>query len=696
MPSKYEPKYNPDGSLNDAYKPRNPKWKKQPSGKRGKNSKSGHSKNLYERAHFIAWDGEGGDYNGTHVYNLFAYSNGGGDGQAIYDEAGLSTREIFEYICDTCAEQKPGAVNVIYGGSYDANMWLKDIDRETLEELKAADGRIYIQWDRYHIRYMPRKYFAVKRVTDEKPCVIWDVIGFFQGSFISALKNWLPNDSRTELIIKGKSQRSQFTAADLNFIMEYCQAELDCLVLIMGKLLDAINDLGLTLRRWDGAGAVAVAMMKKYDAKRFFVPLPDDVLVASEHAYFGGRIEIGKYGRHVGNIHHYDINSAYPAAQTLLPALSAGRWINRGADYDCRQSPNSMIISLVQWDFIDDTPFCPFAYRSWEENKVLFPPCGLNWIWKPELAAALDVKEKQNRARWSIQINDCWEFIPDDPSFRPFEWIEENFEERKRIVAESKRTGIPNGMEKVIKLGLNSLYGKTAQKAGYDEKSKRKPPFHNIAYAGYITSATRAKLWAAAMQAPDQIIALATDGIYSRVPLTLDCPKEKILGLWEEQTHDEMVLVQAGFYWIRDGEKLVSYSRGFDKMTTAEEMQETLDNVLAAWKAKKYELRLPCTRFITLNTALISDKWFARWRTWHEMENDEGVKGRRLALSPVGTKRMTKSMNYGAPHKTMVDTLPVTNISELISEKYSLPWDDDNATDPSDVLINIEHAESLC
>lgn len=684
MPIPYQKKYNLDGTLNDHYRPRNPAWKKQPSGKSGKSGKSGRHRSKFERATFVGWDGEGGDYNGRHIYNLFACS----DGTSVYKESGLSSVECFEYILERARNQPKATVNVIYGGSYDANMWLRDVPKDRIKEMSESDGKFYTYWNGYELRYMPRKYFAIRKYGEKNSVVIWDVIGFFQSTFVSAIKQWLPAHESTELIISGKAQRSSFTASDIDYVKEYCRAELVCLVEIMNKLRDAVEDLGLSLRRWDGAGAVAVAFLQKYNVKEYFDTLPDPVQEAAQHAYFGGRIEIGKYGRHDGMIYHYDINSAYPSIQAQLPALAGGRWVRRGAGFDCRTTDNLMVISRVKWSWIDNTAFCPFPYRSSMQQKVLFPALGENWIWKPELAAAMDVNEEQHR-NWIIDVFDSWEFIPSDDT-KPFHWVAENYEERKRIVAESKKTGIPNGMEKVIKLGLNSLYGKTAQKAGYDESTGRKPPYHNIAYAGYITSATRAKLWRAAMQANDKIIALATDGIYSTVPLDLDCPPDKVLGLWEAQEHDEMVLVQAGFYWIRDGEKLKAFSRGFDKMTSEQEKRETLDIVLNAWKQRQYELRLPCTRFITMRTALVSDVWWDRWCTWHEMEKD-GVKGRRLQITCEGTKRVSKG-EYNRPHLKMIQTEPVINLSDDMSEKYTLPWDiegDVNATE-----IDKEHTES--
>jgi hypothetical protein len=279
------------------------------------------------------------------------------------------------------------------------------------------------------------------------------------------------------------------------------------------------------------------------------------VQLAAQHAYFGGRIEIGKIGRHLGKIYHYDINSAYPSAQWDLPALTCGQWVHYDWNIYRVDLFEKMTLCLVEWDF-PGAIWGPFPYRSARQRKVLFPEKGVNWVWLPEVKAAMQAMK--GRKKWKLSIKEVWEFQPDITSFQPYKFMKEYYELRQEMVKETKEKGIPHGEEKIIKLGLNSGYGKTAQHAGYHPETKQKPPYHNLAYAGYITSTTRAKLYEAAMQSPENIICIATDGIFSTVPLTLDCPKEKILGKWEASEHDELILVQSGFYYYRNGSEWVA------------------------------------------------------------------------------------------------------------------------------------------
>lgn len=700
MGSIYHPKYLPDGTLNPRYKARSSQWKKQPSGKRTKprpnpgreffNSlpqSKGKKRTALKDYQFRAFDGEGAEINNRHEYILLNNS----DKECIYDVNGLDHEECFEYLLD-CHERDPKRINVVFAGGYDANLWLRGLSKDEILRINEADGKYYVRTDcgKYEIRFVQRKYFAIKRPKQKSAFLIWDVFGFFQCAFLSAMKQWLPNSPLYDLIAEGKKRRTSFDANDIHFIKKYCDAELVALVQMMEILRNALLELDLKITRWDGAGAIAAAMFKQEKVKDHLRELPADVQLAAQHAYFGGRIEIGKYGHHEGTIHNYDINSAYPWAQSSLPSLAHGRWIERGEGYDPRNSDSKMIVCLIEWSGFDDNVFCPFPYRSEAQNKVLFPAAGVNWIWKPEVVSALNVKERTLNAQWKIKILSAWEFVASS-DIKPFKFLEEKYEYRKQIIEETRRTGIFNGVEKPIKLGCNSAYGKTAQKSGYNTDTKRKPPYHNIAYAGIITSATRARLWEASQQCEDKIIALATDGIYSQAPLKLNTPKEKILGEWEYSTYDSMTLVQAGFYWLREGEKLTSYSRGFDKMTDQKGMAEVLAKVKNAWQDKQGEIYLPCTRFITLKSALRGENWWPLWCTWHKMVSANGIEGRRLTITPHGTKRRIKSGAYGKPHIKMCDTLPQINITpDIMSSLYTLPWDED----VNDTAIDIEHSDS--
>jgi hypothetical protein len=91
-----------------------------------------------------------------------------------------------------------------------------------------------------------------------------------------------------------------------------------------------------------------------------------------------------------------------------------------------------------------------------------------------------------------------------------------------------------------LKLVLNSLYGKFAQRCG-------RGPHHDVVSAGLITAITRAQLVEALAQDPEAVIMLATDAIFSTRRLSLDLGEG--LGQWEEKVWPDLFITQPGVYW---------------------------------------------------------------------------------------------------------------------------------------------------
>jgi hypothetical protein len=83
---------------------------------------------------------------------------------------------------------------------------------------------------------------------------------------------------------------------------------------------------------------------------------------------------------------------------------------------------------------------------------------------------------------------------------RPFGFVEQVFERRKRTLARIDLTGQYDISEKVDKLGLNGLSGKVAQSIG---GSATKPPgSYNVHYAAAIRAGTRRAIGEAAGESP--------------------------------------------------------------------------------------------------------------------------------------------------------------------------------------------------
>ena len=389
------------------------------------------------------------------------------------------------------------------------------------------------------------------------------------------------------------------------------------MVKLVRALKTAFDTAGIPLTQFFGAGAAATAFLTKHELRRHIDHMePPEVERAARHAYFGGRIEVPVYGNVPGPIYRPDLNSAYPSALAELPNLPAGKWVSDG---DWRPGlPFS--VYHVRWNLPLGRPFYPFPWRS-PDGSIYFPPAGRAWLWHPEISAAFDCGRFSKTA---IRITEAHHFVPDDPQERPFAVIRDTYDLRLRFKAEGKAA------EKALKLCLNSLYGKFAQsvssagKFGAGSRHARKPTFHQIEYAGYASSSCRAKVYRAACQKPEAILAFATDGILSREPLSL--PTSDRLGDWSVEALSEATIVQSGVYRLKKADgSWVAYGRGYaDKELPWEDID-------AAWRAGNRNLAVRSrSRFIGLGAAIQSDRWDV-WRRFVPLP-------REVQLAAVGKR----------------------------------------------------------
>jgi hypothetical protein len=508
---------------------------------------------------------------------------------------------------------------------------------------------------------------------------LWDVGGFFQESLVSVLDKWLPNDPDRQFIARMKDNRALFRRDQLDEIRAYTAAELRCLVTLMDRVRDACRNMGLTLKQWHGAGAIASAMMTANDIKAHMQPSPAPVFEAARGAFSGGHIEIFKIGHHGAKpgdvVHHYDINSAYPDRLRWLPSLAGGTW-TRGAG----TPPPGFTLVRVAYRFMDGLPFYPLFFRE-RGGRIIYPPRGSGWYWFPEFDAARDFAERFGAAQFDVL--DWWHMTPRDATERPFAWIEGYFERRKFLVEEAARTGIPNGEEKVLKLGYNACYGKTIQQIGakLDDDGTVKPPsFFQIEYGGMVTAGCRAALMRAAMQNPAAIIAIATDGIFSTAPLDLHCPPDKQLGAWEYKKHTGMTMVMPGVYWLHDEKRDTLHSRGFDKDQFA-----GAATVLAAWRRRQSRLTVRLRRVIGLGSALTSDIFWDMRGMFVKATKD-------LALNGDNSKRYPAMLYRERPDLALVDTLPR---DQWGADLFDAPDDFQSGLYPVDWLPKEARAEWL-
>lgn len=492
--------------------------------------------------YFVALDGEGIN----NKYCLLQDSQGG----ELLNLKGIGTEEVFDFLFERQAalrkaDKKP--VFIGFGLSYDCNMMFKDIDDKTLAKILQPEEKEFVLWkvseDKwYEILYFPRKLLRIKRhefiengeVELSDSLVLYDTFSFFGTSFVKALKGFFGNSlPGLKKIEAGKKARAVFQKKDLPTIKKYNKLECELLVDLCNKLKDILEDQGIHLNKWHGPGAVADFLLGKkgYNVHEDYPnyeesKIPIGLLNAWDCSYYGGRIENIILGS-VRPVFTYDINSAYPYAISKLPImLPLDGWDH----YDGKNIPPLYTLSLasvarVSWDIPKQNIIGPFPWRD-KTGRIFFPNRGEAWVWKPEIAIANKFYPGK------IKILEVWTQRHSQKS-RLSKIIPDLYNRRLAL----KEQGNPS--EYAIKIALNSLYGKFAQRSG-------RRPYFCIPWAGLITSMTRAMLFEAAMQKPRDILAFATDSIFSKTPLHL--PIGKKLGQWKAEEFTDFLCIMSGFY----------------------------------------------------------------------------------------------------------------------------------------------------
>lgn len=476
---------------------------------------------------WIGVDGEGVGRR-PHRYVLLACS----DGDYVQDRAGLSTVDCLEFLLSLGT--RDARVCGYYLG-YDWTKILADLDDRALyalwrPELRArANGafeRVLYKKGRrtYKIHWLAG---AMWLADDRRRVTIWDLGKYFQGPFIGCLKAWnIRPDVQAEIAVM-KARRSQFAWSEISRIRKYCLNECEALADFATELEQAHIRADLKPRGWYGPGSTASVLLKRHDIHERRGIIPPRMMDAVACAFFGGRAEISCTGPIEGPIHALDISSAYPDQISRLPCLVHGRW--ERVTRERAITGKGVAHALVHGHIRGTTgAWAPLPVRL-RDNRIVFPRSGASgWWWRDEWLAA--------RAGWEGLEFDHAYVLRRECDCKPFDFVPALFKHRLVV-------GKETGEGKVIKLALNSLYGKLAQTIGAAQYASR-------VWAGMITSGTRAQVlrMMARHESLESVLMVATDGLFTRERMEVE--REIVLGGWEHSEHERITLIRPGIYWL--------------------------------------------------------------------------------------------------------------------------------------------------
>lgn len=553
-----------------------------------------------ERTYFLGLDGEG-QGQAPHRYTLLAGADMEGKKQFFVENMnGLSTIDCLEFLLALPASARAFS----YAFFYDLTKILQDLTktnegRKVLYELfrpelrrrlahKKKFGPRAVRWGNYSLNLMGKR-FTVR--SGKRKRVIWDIFAFFQKRFVATLDDWEIGSpavrARMQLM---KEKRHEFDKLSPKQVRDYCLSECRCMATLAKQNDEAHIAAGIPLRRYDGAGSSASAILRTMQIEDLKVEAPDALRGPVACAFFGGRFEHSVIGAVEGPLYSFDISGAYPYHIHGLPCLVHAKWVHTRQRSRIEKARHALV-RYVLHDAGRRLSWGPFPFRELNGTIVFPSRSGGGWVWRDEYLAG-------ERLFPNVQFKEAW-CLESDCDCKPFDRMAEYYLRRIQLGADQR------GL--VLKSGLAACAGKLMQSVGFD------PPFQNWIWAGITTSGPRAQfLDALGMHSdPANCLAIATDGIHTREDLAMPPPRDtgtftaldgttnpKPLGGWVRKiVHKGVFFAKPGVYFpLRPTKKEIEdvRARGLGRKNVWENWRK----VVKAWQERKHAVHLPSvTRF---------------------------------------------------------------------------------------------------
>lgn len=603
---------------------------------------------------FVMWDGEAPKDTG---YSLFGSSTG----EEICNPH-LTTEQCFDLLLEAKANM-PESIHVMFGSRYDFD----EIIRASLPSDRLARIKWYgsVTWHGYTIKQAEGKWFSVKK--DGVTIKVYEIFGWFHKSYLNALKDYQIGTKEEWAILESeKNRRAEFLWREIEDIRKYMRLELKLGPPLMERIRGICLQAGFNPRSWYGPSALATELMSRNKIKNHMAKTPKEVSRAAQFAFAAGRFEMVRGGI-LGPIYSADINNAYVWAMLDLPSLANGKW-RKGRDFE----PGKFGVYHIRYRHPKRfDPFTPKPlFRRLPNGTVTWPETVDNWYWSPEAELVAD-----NPAAKFIE---AWIF-DEDSTERPFCFVKEVY--RQRLVLKNLPKSNPSReAEMALKRALVAIFGQLCRTVGWDQFRKRAPAYHQLEWAGYLTSKCRAEIYKVALACGEHLISTDTDSVTATCPINV--PVGQALGEWKLSEAEIGVFYQSGVYFLKqEGKWEYARLRGIDFQRKLPISHRLL--ITAIRRGVSVRIR-PKARYVSIRQSL---NWGLRlqgeWITPKDLET--------LSFGGLG-KRYHNAVR--CPELCTGDThvfLPVGNLSLLdefdplqdfekilyYSYPHTLPWKDE-------------------
>lgn len=406
-----------------------------------------------------------------------------------------------------------------------------------------------ITYDGYKINLANGKFLSINK--NKNTFMLYDIFSYFRKPLSEVIFSYFGESS--ELLTENKSQ---------DFEIRKTQNTVDCfyIVKLMNHVYKELAKRSIMLNRFHGASTITSAVFSKCKAKENFRNFKDGKFMSEQlnHAVssglYGARTEQLKLG-YFEKINVYDLNSAYAEAALYLPQ------IKRHPLFSKRYRDDIFSIWFIQYDLPKNIKFGLLPNRDIGQT-IRYKRRGAGWYYQPEIKFLIE------------NYPDCFEikhgfYVPyKTPSFVPA--ILDLYNIRKELKAETYEYNNGNNpLEKVVKLGLTTIYGKFLQRVG-------KAYYYNPLYGGFITSFVRAKLLDATKGKENKTICFLTDAIHTTAKLDLSIGDD--LGQYRHSFYNSGIYLGAGVYELYSQDKTKKATRGFTRLDFIDAIKQLSEN----------------------------------------------------------------------------------------------------------------------
>lgn len=419
-----------------------------------------------------------------------------------------------------------------YNLQYDAECILKLLPSKAFDPYRGKKKRLRFQHQNYTISYIPKKQLRIQK--GKHSVSLYDIAQYYDNKPLGIAYSEHIKKSLDRAYLETKKIRKKFSVRHYlrhkKEIRQYCIT--DCILTkeLAENWLDTFHDaFGFYPANWISSGYLAEKVLIYNEVQiPFFYDLDYQIQNLAWQSFYGGRFELTQRG-YIGYCCLYDVNSAYPYALTHLPDITNGKWI-----LSQKINPYSALGFFHIRAHIDySVKIAPFPFRT-RNNRIIYP------VGEFETFVTLEeLKAVTGDPKIRYKIIDSYQFIPNKNPKYPFKkFIIEQYEKRMKLKQEK------NPLERAVKIILNSIYGKTAQRA-----NNMMGNLFNPVIASYITGFARAQLYKFVKEnnLETHVVAFATDSVACRKKI--DYLDSKNLGQMKlDKEANDVYFLSNGFY----------------------------------------------------------------------------------------------------------------------------------------------------